>query len=83
MAILKMFFFSRKKTLWDLEVMEHWVDNLLSGDSGQRVLYSLHGAYDLCINLRLFEVKVKSEGVSTNALTKISDLRGQPCNLRT
>lgn len=39
MAILKMLFFSRKNTLWDFEVMEHWVDNLLSGDSGQRVLY--------------------------------------------
>ena len=39
MAILKMLFFSRKNTLWDLGVMEHWVDNLLSGDSGQRVLY--------------------------------------------
>lgn len=39
MAILKLLFFSIKNILWDLEVMEHWVDNFLSGDSGQRVLY--------------------------------------------
>lgn len=39
MWLFMMLFFSRKNTLWDLEVMEHWVDNLLSGDSGQRVLY--------------------------------------------
>lgn len=76
-----MLFFSRKNTLWDLEVAEHWVDNLLSTDSGQS---SLHGAYDLCINLRLFEMKVKSKGISMNALAKrIPDLRGQPRSPRT
>lgn len=59
-----MLLFSRKYTPWNLEVIEHWVDDRFKTKG------SLYGTHNFSVNLRLLEIKMKSKGVSLNASAK-------------